>query len=98
MRILSKRTLKVFWLRQPRAQGPLETWFRIATEASWSSPSDIKSAFGTSVDFLADNRVVFDIGGNRYRLVLHISYEFQRILVKFVGTHKEYDKIDARTI
>ncbi|ESR24787.1 hypothetical protein N177_2110 [Lutibaculum baratangense AMV1] len=54
--------------------------------------------FGTTVDFVADNRVVFDIGGNKYRLVVHVSYEFKRVLIKFIGTHRDYDRIDAARI
>jgi mRNA interferase HigB len=64
-------------------------------KAEWKSPADVKAMFGASVDFLRDNRVVFDIGGNKYRLVVHVAYPFKRVLIKFVGTHKEYDRINA---
>ena len=67
-------------------------------KAKWTGPADIKAAFGTTVDFVGDNRVVFDIGGNKYRLVVHVSYRFKRVLVKFVGTHAEYDCIDPETV
>jgi mRNA interferase HigB len=76
----------------------LRAWHSVVRVASWSAPQDIKEAFGTTVDFLADNRVVFDIGGNKYRLVAHIAYSHQRVLVKFVGTHREYSRIDATSI
>lgn len=58
----------------------------------------MKAGFGNAVDFVADNRIIFDIGGNKYRLIVHASYRFQRVLVKFVGTHKEYDAIDAENV
>ena len=58
----------------------------------------MKAQFGSAVDFIADNRVIFDIGGNKYRLVVHVSYRFKRVLVKFIGTHAEYDKIDPAAI
>ena len=54
--------------------------------------------FGTTVDFVGDNRVIFDIGGNRYRLIVHVAYRFQRVLIKFVGTHQEYDRIDPEKV
>ncbi len=54
--------------------------------------------FGTTVDFVGDNRIIFDLGGNKFRLVIHVAYRFQRVLVKFVGTHAEYDRINAETI
>ena len=54
--------------------------------------------FGTTVDFVADNRIVFDIGGNNYRLVVHVAYAYKRVLVKFIGTHAQYDKIDPETV
>jgi mRNA interferase HigB len=66
--------------------------------ARWASPAELKSAFGSTVDFVADNRVIFDIGGNKYRLIVRISYTYQRILIKFVGTHTEYDRVDPRTV
>lgn len=66
--------------------------------AEWSSPADVKRMFGTTVDFVGDNRVVFDIGGNKYRLVVHVAYAYKRVLVKFIGTHAQYDKIDPETV
>jgi mRNA-degrading endonuclease HigB of HigAB toxin-antitoxin module len=66
--------------------------------AQWHRPSDIKAMFGTTVDFVGDNRVVFDISGNKYRLVAHVAFPYKRVLIKFVGTHGEYDRIDAETV
>lgn len=98
MQIVAKRTLKLFWERYPPAEGPLKAWFAFVATAQWNGPNDVKAQFGTTVDFLADNRLVFDIGGNKYRLVTHVSYRFGRALVKFVGTHAEYDRINAETV
>lgn len=98
MNVIAKRTLREFWERHPEAQGPLEAWYTLASKATWETPADIKAMFGTNVDFVGDNRVIFDIGGNKYRLILHIAYRFKSALVKFIGTHDEYDKIDAETV
>ncbi len=61
-------------------------------------PADVKAMSGTTVDFLGDNRLIFDISGNRYRLIVHVAYRFRRVLIKFVGTHKDYDKIDPEIV
>ena len=71
---------------------------RDCRQADWKSPADIKNAFGATVDFVGDNRVIFDIGGNKYRLIVHVAYKFHRVLIKFVGTHKDYDKIDPERV
>jgi len=98
MQILSKKVLIDFWQRHPRAETPLKSWYSVAKQAKWQSPQDVKDVFGTTVDFIGDNRIVFDISGNTFRLVARISYPYQRIMIKFVGTHDEYDEIDAETI
>jgi mRNA interferase HigB len=99
MQVISKRALKVFWDQYPAAKQPLSTWYKIVSKASWTTPADIKSAFGTNVDFVGDNRVIFDIGGNKYRLIVYVAYDpYYRVLVKFVGTHEEYDQIDPETV
>lgn len=99
MQIMSKRALRAFWERHPRAKRPLCKWYKVVSKASWQEPADIKEAFGTLVDFVGDNRVIFDIGGNKYRLVVYVAYQpYYRVLVKFVGTHLEYDQIDPETV
>jgi mRNA interferase HigB len=98
MQIIARRTLAEFWQRYPQAETPLKVWFAIVARARWAGPADVKQMFGTNVDFVADNRVIFDLGGNKFRLVARISYEFERVLVKFIGTHKEYDRIDPETV
>jgi len=98
VQIIAKRTLRRFWEKHPQAQTPLRAWHAAAQKAVWNNPQDIKDVFGAGVDFVADNRAIFNIGGNKYRLVVHIAYRYKRILIKFVGTHAEYDAIDPETI
>lgn len=98
MQVIALRTLRQFWRRHPQAEGPVRAWYAVVSRAQWSGPADVKRQFGTTVDFIGDNRIVFDISGNKYRLVVHVAYSFRRVLVKFVGTHAEYDKIDAETV
>ena len=98
MQIIALRALRLFWEDHPQAEIPLRTWYGLVSNAVWDGPADVKQQFGASVDFVADNRVIFDIGGNKFRLVVHVAYRFKRVLVKFVGTHADYDKIDAETI
>ena len=98
MQVIARRTLKEFWARHPHAEGPIQAWFAIAAKAQWANPAEIKRQFGGTVDFVGDNRVIFDLGGNKYRLIVHISFAFARVLVKFVGTHAEYDRIDPETV
>jgi mRNA interferase HigB len=98
MQVIARRTLKLFWERHSQAEGPIRAWLAIATKARWRTPSDIKRQFGTTVDFVGDNRVIFDLGGNKYRLIVHVSFTFGRLLVKFIGTHAEYDRVDPGTV
>lgn len=98
MQIIARRTLRQFWDRHPAAEKPLRGWYAMVASAEWSRPADVKEMFGANVDFVADNRAIFDIGGNKFRLVVHVAYRYRRVLVKFVGTHRDYDKIDPATI
>ena len=98
MQVLSRATLRAFWQRHPAAQKPLLVWLSVVEHASWSGPADVKARFGGNVDFVADNRAIFDIGGNKFRLIVHVAYRHHRVLVKFIGTHAEYDKIDPETV
>lgn len=98
MQVIAKKALRDFWTKHDRAEAPLTAWYLVVSKAEWKSPADIKGVFGTTVDFVADNRVIFDIAGNKYRLVVHVAYPFKRVLIKFVGTHAEYDKIDPETV
>lgn len=99
MRIIAVSTLREFWSRPGRsdAEQPLRAWVSVVKVADWSKPTDIKEMF-RSADILANNRVVFNIGGNRYRLVVAVHYRGRRVYIRFVGTHAEYDRIDATSV
>ena len=99
MQVLSRRTLREFWKIYPRAERPLSSWYKIVTKATWENSNNIKEQFGNNVDFVGDTRAIFDIGGNQYRLVVRIAYApYYRVMVKFVGTHEEYDNVDPETV
>ena len=98
MQVLSKKTFREFWAKHNQAEAPLTAWYLQTSRAVWSSPADVKAMFGTTVDFVGDNRIVFDVAGSKYRLVVHVSYPFRRVLIKFVGTHAAYDKIDMEKV
>src|SRR5437879_4023412 len=98
MQIVARRTLRKFWELHSQAEGPIRAWSALVSKASWRSPIDVKRQFVNTVDFVADNRIIFDLGGNKYRLVVHASYEFSRVLVKFIGSHADYDRIDPETV
>jgi mRNA interferase HigB len=98
MQVIARRMLKEFWAHHRHAEGPIRAWLAIAATSHWANPAEIKRQFGSTVDFVGDNRVIFDLGGNKYRLVAHVSFTFGRVLVKFIGTHAEYDRIDPETV
>ncbi|MEA4936693.1 MAG: type II toxin-antitoxin system HigB family toxin [Paludibacter sp.] len=96
-RIFSKGTLRLFWEKYPDAEQYLKTWYETAINADWRSPTDIKSSY-VNASILKSQRIVFNIKGNTYRLIAKFNFEKQWIFIRFIGTHKEYDKIDANTI
>ena len=97
MRIISRRRLVEFWEIHPDAEQPLRAWYSEARKASWNSPMEIKAIY-RSVSILPNNRVVFDVKGNSYRLVVVVEYSQEKMFIRFVGTHAEYDRIDATSI
>ena len=97
MRIISRKRLKDFWEQNPSAKGNLQAWFAEARKGEWKTPHDVKARYGTA-SILRDGRVVFNICGNDYRMVVWINYEFEVIYIRFIGSHAEYDEIDAQTI
>ena len=100
MRIIALSTLKSFWEEQPEhmdSKEPALAWYRHALEADWSTPADVKQDF-RSASILKDGRAVFNIAGNKYRLVVWINYAFRVVYIRFIGTHEQYDKIDVQTI
>jgi mRNA interferase HigB len=99
MRIIAKSTLKKFWEHSTYsdAQAPLESWYEEALKASWTSPQTVKEQYGNA-SICGNNRVVFNIGGNKYRLVVEMQYRAGIAWVKFIGTHGQYDKINVETV
>jgi mRNA interferase HigB len=97
MRIISKSRLKAFWTRHLDAEEPLLAWYREVEKEDWSEPSQVKEKY-RSASFVKGNRVVFNIKGNDYRLVVKINYPYRVVYVRFVGTHAEYDKIDVKEV
>jgi mRNA interferase HigB len=91
------KTLKSFWEKHPGAESSLGAWYTEARRANWRSPRDIKAAYRTA-SILRNSRIVFNIKGNTYRLVVAVKYEFQVVYIRFVGTHAEYDKIKAEEV
>ena len=94
MRVISRKILLDFWQAHPDVEGPLKAWYAEAEHSEWKTPDDIKQRY-RSADILPDNRVAFNIKGDRYRLVVKIHYNTGIVYIRFVGTHAEYDQIDA---
>ena len=100
MRVIALSTLKSFTSGHPGrrdAEEPILAWYRDALHADWASPAAIKVQFATA-SVLKDGRVVFNLGGNKYRLVVWINYPYRVVYIRFIGTHRQYDAIDAQTI
>lgn len=97
MRVFSLSTLREFWEKHPDAEQPLRAWFVEAERADWAGPTDVKARY-RSADFIAGDRVVFNIKGNNYRLIVAIKYRFKAVYVRFVGTHVDYDNVDAERV
>ena len=97
MRVIAVPPLREFWNRHTHAEEPLRAWLADAQKAGWQTPHDLKTDYGNA-SILGNNRVVFNIKGNDYRLIVAVSYRAQIVLIKFIGTHAEYDKVDAETV
>jgi mRNA interferase HigB len=97
MRIVALSTLRAFWLKHPDAEVPLRAWYTLASRANWKTPNQIKSAY-RSASFVGSSRVVFNIKGNDYRLVVLVRYDKGLLFVRFVGTHAQYDRTDVTTV
>lgn len=97
MKVVAVSTLRSYWERHPDSEHPLKAWYDEAKAAAWRGPQDIKNTYA-SASFVGSNRVVFNIKGNNYRLVVAVAYRFQAVYIKFIGTHAEYDKVDAATV
>ncbi|MDN8541719.1 type II toxin-antitoxin system HigB family toxin [Erwinia sp. BC051422] len=97
MKIIAVAPLREFWTLHNQAEQPLKAWVDEVRKATWRTPQDIKRRY-PSADFVAKNRVIFEIKGNDYRLIAAVAYRFQAVYVKFVGTHAQYYDIDAKTV
>jgi len=94
MRIISRKALRVFWEKHHDARQPLQAWYADVAHANWRCPTDIKKAY-RNASFVANNRIVFNIKGNRYRIIVAVQYEYRIVYIRFVGTHQEYDQVDT---
>lgn len=97
MRIVSRKKLREFWEQHPDARQPLQAWYADVKQAHWKTPADIKTVY-RNASIVANNRVVFNIKGNTYRLVVAVQYQYSIVYIRFVGTHQAYDRIDVATI
>lgn len=97
MRIIAQRALREFWQNHADAEQPLRAWYATVKRANWATPADVKMAY-RNASFLANHRVVFNIKGNAYRLVVALDYQYGAVYIRFIGTHRAYDEIDANTV
>lgn len=97
MRVIAVSTLREFWETHPQAKEPLQAWYHEAVSAKWETPADIKAQY-RNASFVGNNRVVFNIKGNDYRLVVAVLYRGGVLYIKFVGTHAAYDQIPVATV
>jgi mRNA interferase HigB len=99
VRVIARRTLREFWERSQYADAekPLRAWFREVSHADWSTPAEVKADFGNA-SIIGRDRVVFNVGGNKYRLVVRINYPYRVLYIRFIGTHAQYDRIEATKV
>jgi mRNA interferase HigB len=97
LRVIAKRILRDFWEKHEDCEQQLKSWFREIQKSNWENPNQVKEEY-PSASILNNNRVVFNIKGNNYRLIVKISFEYQMVWIRFIGTHGEYDIINANTI
>ena len=97
MRVIAKKILREFWEKHSDSEQQLKTWYKEASKASWTNPSDIKSEY-SKASILKTGRAIFNICGNKYRLVVDVNYDRKWVFIRFIGTHSDYDKIDANKI
>lgn len=97
MRIISKKILREFWEIHADSEQSLKSWYSEAEKANWTNPNQLKEKY-PSASILENNRVCFNIKGNHYRLIVRINFDYQMVWIRFIGTHSEYDKIDANNI
>jgi len=97
MRVISKKILRKFWEKHNDAEQQLKTWNKEASKANWSTPNEVKAEYAKA-SILKNHRIVFNICGNDYRLIVKVNYDRKWAFIRFIGTHKQYDRIDAENI
>ncbi len=97
MRVIAHRSLVLFYTNHPRAKGAIEDWYTKTSKASWKTFADIKRDFN-SVDSAGNQRYIFNVKGNEYRLVVIVKFTLQMVYIRFIGTHNEYERIDCKNI
>lgn len=97
MRVIAMKALREFWERHPDARQPLQAWYHDAEHSTWKSPTDIKNTY-RNASIVGKNRAVFNIKGNRYRLVVAVHYRLGIVYIRFVGSHRDYDALDVETV
>lgn len=97
MRVIAKGTLRAFWEKHADAEVPLRTWYKIVEKADWKDTHELKKVYADA-SVVGNNRVVFNIKGNRYRIVVYTIFKFRKMFIRFVGTHEQYDRIDAKSV
>ncbi len=95
--IVAKRILRDFWLSYPDSEETLKTWYKVAMRADWKNANDVKNQY-RNASIVGGNRIVFNVCGNKYRLIVKFNYEMQWCWIRFIGTHSEYDRVDAHNI
>ena len=94
MHLISRAPLRLFWQQHPDLEGVLKAWCKSVERADWASPTDIQMSY-TNARMISGERVIFNIKGNSYRLVVRVDYQFKKVYVRFIGTHAEYDRINS---
>lgn len=97
MRVIARSTLRDFWEKHSDTEDALRAWYQDANQAQWKTPEDIKSVYA-SASIIAGNRVVFNIKGNQYRLIVAVNYQYGFVYIRFIGSHQDYDKVNAETV
>jgi len=97
LRVIAKKILREFWKKHNDCEQQLKAWFREVSKAEWANPNEIKAEY-PSASIIGNDRIVFNIKGNSYRLIARINFDYQMIWIRFIGTYTEYDKVNAKTI
>ena len=97
LRVIAKKVLREFWEKHNDCEQQLKAWFQEGSKAEWTNPKEIKTEY-PSASIIGNDRIVFNIKGNSYRLIIKINFDYQMIWIRFIGTHPEYDKVNAKTI